>query len=154
MDLLSYLLKLIYLTIGAVVIWFIYLVLYPIYCPMDEYSSTEGFCGTVNSGIILDTSTATNAYEGKVLFRELCAACHHKNMRSNSTGPGLGNTFRNWNNDTLTYQSYVNDSENYVLQSKDERIIDLKKDYSFGLKSHKNTLDYDEIKSLLLYIDQ
>ena len=44
---------------------------------------------------------------GKVLFRDYCASCHHKDMRSLLVGPGLLKAMNRWNNDTLSIYEYI-----------------------------------------------
>jgi cytochrome c551/c552 len=41
-------------------------------------------------------SNSTQAADGKALFKEQCASCHNKDMRSDMTGPALGGMTQRW----------------------------------------------------------
>jgi len=90
---------------------------------------------------------------GKDLFLENCTQCHSKNMNQSSIAPALIGTFANWNNDTLSYLKYINNSEEYLNNTNDKRILNLKTEYKFGMNSHKNEFNLMQIEALLEFIN-
>jgi len=112
----------------------------------EETAAKEivGWCGTSHP------STFTAA--GKKLFKMNCATCHAKNMKSEAVGPPLLGTFDLWKKDTLAYMSYLNNTERYIIDSNNQRLLKLKEDWG-DLSSHANILTLQETKEIIAYIE-
>jgi len=81
-------LNILYLLVGGCSLAFLFLLL------NDNSTNTfvSGTCGvvsTIGCGTTGGFSNYGNVKNGKVLFRDNCAMCHAKNMRSEMTGPAL-----------------------------------------------------------------
>jgi hypothetical protein len=74
-------------------------------------------------------------------------------MNQSSVAPALIGTFTNWDNDTLSYLKYINNSEEYLNNTNDKRILNLKTKYKFGMNSHKNEFNPKQIEALLEFIN-
>ena len=137
-----------YILFGSIIIlgiWFAYLWLNPVYCPMEE---------NLKCGVTYDSSEASIYHKiGKNLFIENCIQCHSKNMNQSSIAPALIGTFVNWDNDTISFLRYINNSEEYLNNTNDKRILNLKSEYKFGMNSHKNDFNLEQIEELLDFID-
>ena len=134
--------------IGSIIIvgcWLLYLWLNPVYCPMEDNSK----CGVTSN----KTEVTVQFKIGKDLFFENCTQCHSKNMNQSSVAPALIGTFANWDNDTLSYLKYINNSEEYLNNTNDKRILNLKTKYKFGMNSHKNEFNPKQIEALLEFIN-
>ena len=144
------LIRIIFLIFTLLLIWFVYLLLHPLICPIDEDFSGVEFCGVTSKPVTTDPVFV----EGKTIFRNHCSACHSRIMSTEATGPALQNTFVNWNNDTIKYQEYINSSATYLDKYDDKRIEKIKQNSKFGLNSHRNQLDLVKVKALIYYIEE
>jgi len=101
----------------------------------------HAFCGTSSDDFFY--SETVNSTIGRATFKEQCNQCHAKDMRSELTGPALGNTF---------YFRYLSNSKSYCDTTTNQRLLQLKKDFGF-LYSHQYNLSYEEIRSVIGYIE-
>jgi len=150
------LLHLIYLIFGAIIIAICYSLLPVMNNPAPQLDATQNyFCGTTSFSIPthIEISETISPEIGKKLFKNNCAQCHLKNMVSDGTGPALYDSMKRWKHDTLKYRKYIRNSENYMKEFLDERMINLKKKFDFKGNSHVYDFSEDEITSLLIYID-
>jgi len=109
-----------------------------------------GWCGTTSP-----YDNNSSAQNGKKLFKNNCATCHNKNMKSDATGPALGDTFMAWERDTLSYTSYLNYSYDGIEKRHLKRIVDLKKSFGYPstFSSHDFKLSLEEVKDIISYIE-
>ena len=72
--------------------------------------------------------TAQAQSDGAALFKNNCASCHNKNMKSKSTGPALGGVQERWESQELLY-SWIRNSQ-AVIASGDEYAVSLYNEYN------------------------
>jgi mono/diheme cytochrome c family protein len=58
--------------------------------------NNDFFCATESPMAHVPDSLLIASQKGKYLFRDNCAACHSRDMKTNSTGPALGGTEERW----------------------------------------------------------
>ena len=103
---------------------------------------------------IQDISPTITGHIGKSLFKENCAQCHAKNMRSHTTGPALQGLMTNWEHDTIGLRHYLNNSKAYIEREVvSERFDRMYKEFGNGANMHANDFSVDEVHSLILYIE-
>lgn len=115
----------------------------------ESPNQMDGFCGVIDTGV---SNYSEEALLGKGLFASSCAQCHARNMNTDATGPALENTFSKWNNDTLSYMSYLNNSTRYFEQHTDTALVKVQKKYEIKV-SHRNQFNRSQIRALLAYIN-
>jgi len=119
----------------------------------EELSKSEeriAFCGTNSDRF--GNANYEEIENGKNLFKNYCAQCHAKNMKSKATGPPLANFIMNWKNDTISVWQYLNNSSNYFNVSESKRLEILRKDYAMKGTSHNYNLSLQDTKNLIAYI--
>ena len=146
------LLKLIYGVFICALFAVVYL-LYPKKSTEDNRNFNYGKCGTVPYSIKHKSNVEGNPELGKTIFKNNCTQCHAKNMKSDLTGPPLENSIKRWNNDTIKFGKYLNNSDEYLEKFKDKRILEMKTNYRFTANSHKYEFTAEEVNSLLFYIE-
>ena len=57
---------------------------------------SKAYCGTVNDVFIAGPKGEEHYISGKKLFKDNCAACHHKNMNYDMAGPALKGALGRW----------------------------------------------------------
>ena len=115
-----------------------------------------GFCGVVGPEYSFrDVNPSITGQIGKTLFKNNCAQCHAKNMRSSLTGPPLENLMVKWSRDTIGLQRYLNNSSEYIeSETVTKRFKEMYKEFGNGTNQHSNQFSEDEVHSLLLYIER
>ena len=113
-------------------------------------SGFGGFCGTESHFTFV--SDSINSSIGGKLFKSQCNQCHAKDMKSELTGPALGNSFKHWKKDTLQYLRYLNNSSAFFDTTTNQRLIDLDKRF-YPTQSHRFNFSEKEIRSLILFIE-
>lgn len=88
---------------------------------------------------------------GKELFKNYCAACHNKDMRSAATGPALGGSQGRWADDAALY-SWIRNSQAMIKQGH-PRAVELWNQYKPTVMTAFPNLTDDEIGSMLAYIN-
>lgn len=88
---------------------------------------------------------------GKELFKNYCAACHNKDMRSAATGPGLGGSQTRWADDVALY-AWIRNSQ-AMIQKGHPRATELWNQYKPTVMTAFPNLTDDEIGNLLAYIN-
>ena len=99
----------------------------------------------------LTLSAAVSADAGKELFKNNCAACHSKDMRSAATGPALGGSQARWADDVALYK-WIRNSQ-AMIQSGHPRSVELWNQYKPTVMTAFPKLTDDEIGSLLAYVN-
>ena len=94
---------------------------------------------------------ATSA-AGKELFKNYCASCHAKDMKSAGTGPALGGSQARWNDDAALY-SWIRNSQ-AMIASGHPRAVELWNQYKPNIMTAFPNLTDDDIASILLYVDE
>jgi len=128
-------LNILYLLVGGCSLAFLFLLL------NDNSTNTfvSGTCGvvsTIGCGTTGGFSNYGNVKNGKVLFRDNCAMCHAKNMRSEMTGPALIGSLNKWSRDSIQLQAYFRNSNAYLDTVSSERLMVLRHKY-IKTTSHK-----------------
>ncbi len=88
---------------------------------------------------------------GKTLFKNYCAACHAKDMKSALTGPALGGSQEKWGDDEALY-SWIRNSQAMVASGY-PRAVELWNQYKPTVMTAFPNLTDDEIGSVMAYIN-
>lgn len=96
-------------------------------------------------------SAAVTPDAGKELFKNYCAACHSKDMRSAATGPALGGAQVRWADDKALYE-WIRNSQASVKKGH-PRAVEIWNQYKPTIMTAFPNLTDDEIGSLLAYIN-
>ncbi len=89
--------------------------------------------------------------KGKDLFKNYCAACHNKDMRSAATGPALGGTKAIWGDDVALYGWVRNSQE--MIKKGHPKAVEIWNQYKPTVMTAFPSLTDDDIGSLFAYID-
>ena len=114
---------------------------------------------SILSFFLLLALTATSyaqpsADEGKTLFRNACAQCHNKNMKSDLTGPALGGVEERWADyPQEDLYNWIRNSQ-AMIASGHPRATELWSEWKPTVMNPYPDYTDDQIASLLLYIDQ
>lgn len=87
---------------------------------------------------------------GKTLFRNYCAQCHNKDMKSDLTGPALGGAQERWGDDEALY-GWIRNSQAMVTAGH-PRAVELFKKWGSVMTAYNDLTD-DEVGSLVAYIN-
>ena len=87
---------------------------------------------------------------GKTLFKNYCAQCHAKNMKSALTGPALGGVEEYWEQEDL--YAWIRNST-AMIEAGHPRAVELWNQYKPTVMTAFPDLTDDEIASILVYID-
>lgn len=137
------------LLIATAVIWFLYLVLNPLVCPVDDANSNVEFCGVESK-----PETHDKLYQlGKKHFREACVQCHSMNLDQNATGPPLNNAFSRWNNDTLKFTKYLNNSSVFIIENPTNYSWVNEGEYKLNENTHRNAFNEKQIRALIKFLE-
>ncbi|MGB4960430.1 MAG: c-type cytochrome [Saprospiraceae bacterium] len=101
--------------------------------------------------LYIDISAQSTADAGKELFKNYCAACHSKDMRSAATGPAVGGAQERWADDEALY-AWIRNSQ-ALVQAGHPRAVELWNQYKPTVMTAFAKLTDDEIGSMLLYIN-
>lgn len=88
---------------------------------------------------------------GKTLFKNYCAQCHAKNMKSALTGPALGGAEERWDTQENLY-AWIRNSQG-MIASGHPRAVELWNQYKPTVMTSYPDLTDDEIGSILAYIN-
>ncbi len=92
-----------------------------------------------------------NIDAGKTLFKNNCAACHNKDMKSKLTGPPLGGTQDNWDSEEDLYQ-WIRNSQGMIADGN-PRATELWNEWKPGVMTSFPNLTDEDIANILGYID-
>ena len=68
----------------------------PTVLPQYHRVEQKAIKGIPFCGVTSNYSLSEKAYQGKQLFKNNCAQCHHRNMRDDLTGPALAGVQNRW----------------------------------------------------------
>jgi len=105
----------------------------------------KAFCGGALNIPIDDSALA-----GRTLFKNNCAQCHARNMKSDATGPALEGFFDKWNRDTISLIQYLNNAPEFKSSVHYKR---LKLERRFDAASHTFNFQKGHVEDLLNYIN-
>jgi mono/diheme cytochrome c family protein len=89
---------------------------------------------------------------GKTLFRNNCAACHNKDMKSKLTGPALGGTQERWANyPEADLYSWIRNSQ-AMISSGHPRAVELWNEWKPTVMNSFPNLSDGDIANILVYI--
>lgn len=88
---------------------------------------------------------------GKTLFKNYCASCHAKNMKTALTGPALAGSQERWGDDEALY-AWIRNSQ-AMIASGHPRATELWNEYKPTVMTAFPNLTDDEIGSLLAYVN-
>lgn len=97
------------------------------------------------------TLSAQSADAGKKLFKDYCAQCHAKNMKSALTGPPLGGVEERWGNQEDLY-GWIRNSQS-MISSGNPRAVELWNEWKPTIMTSFEALKDEEIASILLYVN-
>ena len=96
-------------------------------------------------------SAQVSADAGKELFKNYCAACHSKDMRSAMTGPAMGGSQARWGDD-VAYYAWIRNSQ-AMIQKGHPRAVELWNQYKPTVMTAFPNLKDDEIGSIIAYVN-
>ena len=88
---------------------------------------------------------------GKALFKNYCAQCHAKNMKTAATGPALGGAQERWGDDEALY-AWIRNSQ-AMIAAGHPRAVELWNEYKPTVMTAYPDLTDDEIGSLISYVN-
>ena len=88
---------------------------------------------------------------GKDLFKQYCAACHARNMKSAATGPALGGVEERWDSQEDLY-AWIRNSQ-AMINSGNARAVELWNQYKPAIMTSFENLTDEEIAAMLDYIN-
>jgi mono/diheme cytochrome c family protein len=95
-----------------------------------------------------------SADAGKTTFRNYCASCHAKDMKTASTGPALGGTEERWASyPREDLYGWIRNSQ-AMIKAGQPRAVELWEQYKPTVMTPWPNLTDDDIESLLIYINQ
>lgn len=100
---------------------------------------------------VSNVSAQVSPDAGKELFKNYCAACHIKDMRSAGTGPALGGSQERWGDDVALY-AWIRNSQ-AMIQKGHPRALELWNQYKPTVMTAFPNLTDDEIGSIMAYIN-
>jgi len=90
---------------------------------------------------------------GKTLFKNNCAQCHAKNMKSLATGPALGGAQERWSDyPEADLYGWIRNSQALVAAGH-PRAVEIYNEFNKSVMQPFPNLTDEDIQSLLLYID-
>ncbi len=89
---------------------------------------------------------------GKKLFKNYCAQCHSKNMKSAATGPALGGAQERWSDDEGLYD-WIRNSQ-ALIASGHPKAVEVWNQYKPVVMTSYPDLTDDEIGSIVMFINQ
>ena len=89
---------------------------------------------------------------GKTLFKNYCAQCHSKNMKTAATGPALGGAQERWGDDEALY-AWIRNSQASIAAGQ-PRAVELWNEYKPTVMTAYPDLTDDEIGSLMAFINE
>ena len=101
--------------------------------------------------VAISLSAQGNPDAGKELFKNYCAACHSKDMRSAATGPALGGSQTRWNDDAALY-SWIRNSQ-ALIKAGHPRATELWNQYKPTVMTAFPNLKDEEIANILSYVN-
>ncbi|MEM6963129.1 MAG: c-type cytochrome [Bacteroidota bacterium] len=90
--------------------------------------------------------------EGMTLFKNKCASCHAKNMKTKMTGPALAGAEERWENDRGRLYEWIRNSQAY-LATGDPYATALYAEYNNSVMTAFPTLTDGQIDNILDYIN-
>lgn len=104
------------------------------------------------SGLFLGAQSPEDL--GKGLFKNYCAQCHAKNMKTAATGPALGGVEERWADyPQADLYAWIRNSQAMINQVKHPRALELWAEYKPTIMTAYPDLTDDDIGNLLAYIN-
>ena len=69
------------------------------------------------------------------------------------TGPALAETFKFWDNDTISYYKYLQNSNLYLESTDNKRLEDLRHEFNSKNSHFFPDLTIEEVKNILSFIN-
>lgn len=88
---------------------------------------------------------------GKTLFKNKCASCHNKDMKSKMTGPALGGAQERWGDDVALY-SWIRNSAAMVSKGH-PRAVAIFNEFNKGVMTAFPELTDADIANIIGYIN-
>ncbi|WP_020536060.1 c-type cytochrome [Lewinella cohaerens] len=119
-------------------------------------SSQIFYCGTVSP---IEKWANDPKYKdlelGKSIFRNNCAACHANDMKTNLTGPALGEIREHWRDhggDTALY-AWIRNSQEMIASGENQRAQKLWEEWGPTIMNSFEKLTDEEIDAVIGYIE-
>lgn len=96
-------------------------------------------------------SAQVSADAGKDLFKNYCAACHNKDMRSAATGPALGGSEQRWGDDVALHAWVRNSQE--MIKKGHPRAVELWNQFKPVVMTSFPDLTDDQMSSIFAYVN-
>ncbi len=88
---------------------------------------------------------------GKALFKKECATCHHMNMKDDLTGPALGHTLKDWNNQIDSVKAFLHHPQQFLVNTKLSHIKEVYERYGRMVHPAYEDLTDEEFQAILAY---
>ncbi|HFA50091.1 MAG TPA: c-type cytochrome [Bacteroidetes bacterium] len=92
-----------------------------------------------------------NVNAGKTLFKNNCAACHNKDMKSKMTGPALGGVQDRWDDEADLYE-WIRNSQG-MIASGNARATELWTEWKPTVMTSFPNLSDEDIANILAYVN-
>lgn len=92
-----------------------------------------------------------NIDAGKTLFKNQCAACHNKDMKSKLTGPALGGVQDRWDDEADLY-GWIRNSQG-MIAAGNPRAVEIWNEWKPTVMNSFPNLTDEDIANVLAYID-
>jgi len=110
-------------------------------------------CGTIDSSYG-NNQLDSLAGAGKTLFRNYCATCHAKDMKSDLTGPALAGVTERWEQyPKEDLYRFIRSSQQLIKEEQHPRAMELWKKWKPTVMNNFSELTDEEIQALLAYIE-
>ncbi len=120
---------------------------------MMKNSLTTKFVVIIASFLFAFSLQAQDVEKGKTLFKNVCAACHAKDMKTKLVGPGLAGIHERWKGKEDLLIQWVKDPQK-VLDSGDAYAKKVFEENNKIPMPPNSDMSDDDIKNILLYIKQ
>ncbi len=92
-----------------------------------------------------------NIESGKTLFKNNCASCHNKDMKSKMTGPALGAVRERWDDEADLYE-WIRNSQG-MIAAGNPRAVELWNEWKPTVMNSFPNLTDEDIANILAYVD-
>ena len=92
-----------------------------------------------------------NIDAGKTLFKNQCASCHNKDMKSKLTGPALGGVADRWDDEADLYE-WIRNSQGMIAAGH-PRAVELWNEWKPTVMNSFPNLTDEDIANILAYVD-
>ena len=120
---------------------------------LEAEEEVIAWCATESPDYALTAEDREVVENGKNLFKNYCAACHHKNMRDDLTGPALGDVEFRWSEyPRADLYSWIRNSQ-FMIESGHPMAVALWEEWGPTVMTSFPEFSDEDIEAVLAYID-